>query len=90
MKMIKIEREGTELRKRAEREIAAEISIGLILGQECSFLVRYFEMFYYESFCCLVMEYCELGDLQKELDSGKQYEEPVSYFLFNFLFAFRK
>jgi serine/threonine protein kinase len=77
MKMISIGPEGTETRKRAEREIAAEIKIGLILGQECQFLVRYLEMFYHENYCCLVMEYCELGDLQQELDSGKQYEEPV-------------
>jgi hypothetical protein len=28
------------------------------------------------------MEYYELGELQKELDLGKQYEEPVFYFIF--------
>jgi hypothetical protein len=34
------------------------------------------------------MEYCELGDLQKELDSGKQYEEPVFYSNFVFILTF--
>jgi hypothetical protein len=35
------------------------------------------------------MEYCELGDLQEELDSGKQYEESVSYSIFfKFYFFF--
>jgi serine/threonine protein kinase len=88
MKMINIGREGTEVWKKAQKEIAAEINVGLILGQECLFLVQYLEVFYYENFCCLVMEHCELGDLQKELDSGKQYEEPVyfSFFFFNFFF----
>jgi serine/threonine protein kinase len=77
MKMINIGQEGTEVRKKAQKEIVAEINIGLTLGQECPFLVRYSEIFYHENFCCLIMEYCELGDLQQELDSGKQYEEPV-------------
>jgi serine/threonine protein kinase len=87
MKMINIGEEGSEERKKAQKEITAEVNIGLTLGQECPFLVRYLEMFYHENFCCLIMEYCELGDLQKELDSRKEYEEPVSYFcLFYFNF----
>jgi hypothetical protein len=77
IKMINIGEEGTEVRKKAQKEITSEINIGLILGQECPFLVRYLEMFYYENLCCLIIEYCELGDLQKELDSGKQYQELV-------------
>jgi hypothetical protein len=79
MKMINIGQEGTEAGKKAQKEIASEINIGLTLGQQCPFLVRYLEMFHYENFCCLIIEYCELGDLQQELDSGKQYEEPVCY-----------
>jgi hypothetical protein len=85
MKMINIGQEGTEMRTRSQKEILSEISIGLTLGQECPFLVRYLETFYYKNFCCLIMEHCELGDLQQELDSGKQYEEPVSYSYFVFI-----
>jgi serine/threonine protein kinase len=88
MKMINIGSEGTEVRKKAQKEINAEINIGLTLGRDCPFLVRYLEMFYYKNFCCLIIEYCELGDLQQELDSGKQYEEPVSNFTFFFFFSF--
>jgi NIMA (never in mitosis gene a)-related kinase len=77
MKMINIGQEGSEKQKNAQKEIAAEINIGMILKQQCPFLVRYLEMFYYGNFCCIIMEYCELGDLQKELDSGKKYEELV-------------
>jgi hypothetical protein len=84
MKMISIGQEGTEAGKKAQKEIVAEINIGMTLGQQCPFLVRYLEMFYYENFCCLIIEYCELGDLQQELDSGKQYEEPVSYLAYSF------
>jgi NIMA (never in mitosis gene a)-related kinase len=87
MKMINIGEEGSEERNKAQRQVVAEINIGLTLGQECPFLVRYLEMFYHENFCCLIMEYCELGDVQKELNSGKQYKEPVSHFFF-FCFFF--
>jgi serine/threonine protein kinase len=80
MKMINVGQENSEERIKIQKEIAAEINIGLTLGQECPFLVRYLEMFYHEHFCCLVIEYCELGDLQQELDLGKQYDEPVCYF----------
>jgi serine/threonine protein kinase len=84
LKMINIGQEGSEVRRKAQKEITAEISIGLTLGQECPFLVRYLETFYHEQFFCLIIEYCELGDLQQELDSGKQYEEPVCYFAYLF------
>jgi serine/threonine protein kinase len=88
MKMINIGEEGSEVRRKAQKEITAEINIGLTLGQECPFLVRYLETFYHKNFFCLIMEYCELGDLQQELDSGKQYEEPVFYFFICFYFNF--
>jgi serine/threonine protein kinase len=66
----------------------AQISIEMTIGQNCPFLVQYLETFYHKNFCCLVMEYCELGDLQKELDSGKQYEEFVIYLLFDIYMYF--
>jgi serine/threonine protein kinase len=77
------------VRSKAEKEIEAETSIGLILGQECPFLVRYLETFYYSHFFCLIMEYCESGDLQQELDSGRQYEERVfiSHFIVYIFFS---
>jgi NIMA (never in mitosis gene a)-related kinase len=92
LKMINIGQEGSEVRKKAQKEIAAEINIGLTLGQESPFLVRYLETFYYEHFFCLIIEYCELGDLQKVLDSGKQFEEPVFFIYFTHFtfFYFRR
>jgi hypothetical protein len=81
MKMINIGQEGTEAQKRAKKDIISEVNIGMIYGKECPFLVQYFEMLYHENFCCLIIEYCELGDLQQELELKKQYEEPV-FFIF--------
>jgi NIMA (never in mitosis gene a)-related kinase len=89
MKMINIGPENSEERKNAQKEIGAEISIGMILGQDCPFLVQYLEIFYHKNFCCLIMEHCELGDVQKELNSGKQYEESVSFFFFILIYFFR-
>jgi serine/threonine protein kinase len=77
--MINIGKEGTEERRKAQKDAGTEIDIGMTVGQECPFLVRYYEMFYYKNFCCLIIEYCELGDLQKQLDLKKQYEESVFY-----------
>jgi hypothetical protein len=54
-------------------------NVGMTVGQDCPFLVEYLEMFYYKYFCCLIIEYCELGDLQKELDLGKYFEEMVLF-----------
>jgi serine/threonine protein kinase len=88
MKMINIGQEDSEERKKAQKEITAEINIGMTLGQDSPFLVRYLETFYHKNFCCLIIEYCELGDLQKELDSGKQYEELVFYFSLVFILIF--
>jgi serine/threonine protein kinase len=84
---IYFEQKGFEEPTKAQREeITPEIDIALTLGRECPFLVEYLETFYHDHFLCLVMEYCEVGDLQQELDSGKQYEEQVCYFhLFYFL-----
>jgi serine/threonine protein kinase len=90
MKMISIGQEGSEERNKIQNQLESEIRSVIPLGEECPFLVRYLEMFYYENFFCLIIEYCELGDLQRELDSGKHYKEPVFYICFEFLFFFRR
>jgi hypothetical protein len=79
MKIINIGPEGSEARSKAQKEIIAETNIGLTFGHGCQFLIQYVETFYYYNFFCILMEYCELGDLQKELNSGKQYDEPVFF-----------
>jgi serine/threonine protein kinase len=84
MKMINIGQEGSEEREKAQKEIITEINIVINLKLDCPFLVRYLETFYHKNFYCLIMEYCKLEDIQKELDSGKQYEEHVSPFFFYF------
>jgi serine/threonine protein kinase len=77
LKMIDIGDEGYNRRKESIKNAAAEINIGMSIGGESIFLVHYLEMFYYENFYCLILEYCENGDLQNEIDSGKTFEEFV-------------
>jgi serine/threonine protein kinase len=88
LKMIDVGEEGSDQRKKAQKDVANEINIGMTIGQESPFLVRYVEMFYHKYFCCLVLEYCEGGDLQAELDSNHYYTEEVYLdviFIFNYI-----
>jgi serine/threonine protein kinase len=77
LKMIDVGDEGSDCRKESIKNAAAEINIGMSIGQESIFLVHYLEMFYHKNFCCLILEYCENGDLQNEIDLKKIYEESV-------------
>jgi serine/threonine protein kinase len=87
MKMINMGKEGTKKeRRKTQKNIETEIKAGMTAAQGCPFLVRYYEIFYYEDFCCFIIEYCELGDLQKQLDLKKQYEESVFYFIYCFYY----
>jgi serine/threonine protein kinase len=79
MKMIFMGQEGTDERKRAQKEVAAEILIGMTIGQDCKFLVKYFETFNHKNYNCLIMEYCDNGDLQTRLNNKETFEEWVSY-----------
>jgi hypothetical protein len=63
--MINIGQEGSEKRKNAQKEIAAELTFEQ---------VRYFETFYEEYFFCLIMEYCELGHIRNAHSFSKPRE----------------
>jgi serine/threonine protein kinase len=77
LKMIDIGDEGSDIRKESIKKTATEMNIGMSICRESIFLVHYLEMFYHENFCCLILEYCERGDLQNEIDIGKIFEESV-------------
>jgi serine/threonine protein kinase len=77
LKMIDIGDEGSDQQKKSQKDAANEINIGITVGQKSPFLVRYVEKFYHKYFCCLVLEYCEGGDLQTQLDENHEYSEDV-------------
>jgi hypothetical protein len=70
--MIFIGEEGNYDQQNALKDASAEINIGMTLGVK-----GHLEMFHYEKYCCFILEYCEGGDLQGQLDSGKHYDELV-------------
>jgi hypothetical protein len=65
--MVDIGVKGSALQKKAQKDATNEINIGMTVVQENAFLVGYVEIFHHESFCCLILEYCERGDLQTEV-----------------------
>jgi serine/threonine protein kinase len=69
------------------KNVEAEILVGIKFGRSCKFLVQIFEFFFEGEYCCLVMEYCSGGDLQKILDNKKKLTESVE-FLYYYIMLF--
>jgi NIMA (never in mitosis gene a)-related kinase len=73
MKVMKISKEN----KKSSKAMEAEIRIGINLGSTCKFLVQLTEYFISDGFCCLIMEYCDGGDLEKVLEEKKRIPQNV-------------
>jgi serine/threonine protein kinase len=92
LKLIQLGPKGNESRKTFQKELEREMKIGLIIASQCKFLISYSEIFEYGDYFCIRMEYCVLGDLKHQLDSGKVFAEEVLrtdlYFFFYFSLFF--
>jgi NIMA (never in mitosis gene a)-related kinase len=75
MKVMKLGKEG----KKNAKAIEAEIQVGINLGSNCKFLVHLIDFFMEGGCCCLIMEYCTGGDLERVLEEGKRIEQPVFF-----------
>jgi serine/threonine protein kinase len=82
IKMIWLGKKGSSEYESNMKLIEAEISVGIKLGRSCKYLVEIFEIFFEGEHCCIVMELCDGGDLQKILDNKKKLTEPVRFLLF--------
>jgi serine/threonine protein kinase len=51
----------------------------MMIGHDSEFMIHYKEIFEYGDDKVIVMEYCNGGDLQELLDSGKTFSEEVNY-----------
>jgi serine/threonine protein kinase len=51
----------------------------MTIGRDSEFMIHYKEILEYGDYQTIVMEYCNGGDLQKVLDSGKTFSEEVNY-----------
>jgi serine/threonine protein kinase len=77
MKVIKLGKED----KKNSKGIEAEIQVGINLGSSCKYLVKLTDFFKEGGYCCLIMEYCNGGDLEKVLKEGKRIEQPVFFLI---------
>jgi serine/threonine protein kinase len=79
----------SENMKRIKITIEKELKVGMMISRECDHLVLYSEIFEWEGYFCIKMEYCKSGDLQNQLDVGRRFSEDVlSIFFFLFCFYF--
>jgi serine/threonine protein kinase len=77
LKMIPLGPEGSKKRTSHEKMIRREIEIGLIIAKKSRYLVSYAETFDWVDYFCIKMEYCRLGDLQQQFDSGRVFKEEA-------------
>jgi serine/threonine protein kinase len=77
LKMIPLGPVGSETRSSHEKMIKREIDIGLIIAKKSRYLVSYAETFDWVDYFCIKMEYCKLGDLQHQCDSGRVFTEEA-------------
>jgi serine/threonine protein kinase len=64
------------------KAIETKFSIWIKLGQCCKFLVQIFEIFFEKKCCCLVMEFCDIGNLQRTLNNKKKLTKSVRFIYF--------
>jgi hypothetical protein len=68
---------GSETRIANEKMIKRDIDIGLFIAKKSRYLVSYDEAFEWMGYFCIKMEYCRLGDLQQQFDSGRVFTEKA-------------
>jgi hypothetical protein len=77
LKMIVLGPVGGETRIANEKVIKRDIDIGLFIAKRSKYLVSYAETFEWVDYFCIKMEYCRLGDLQQQFDSGRVFKEEA-------------
>jgi serine/threonine protein kinase len=77
LKFIHIGGKDSEEREKSMKELNSEFRVGMALSQDCEFLIHYKEILKFKDFQVIVMEYCNGGDLQQQLDKKKIFEEDV-------------
>jgi serine/threonine protein kinase len=78
LKLIMLGSKESASRAKNQKMIQKEMSVGMVVAKECSHLVSYSEIFEWSDYFCIKMEYCELGDLQNQLDQNRVFTEEVN------------
>jgi serine/threonine protein kinase len=78
LKLIMLGSKKSVSRTKNQKMIEKEMKVGMIVAKECSHLVSYSEIFEWGDYFCIKMEYCEMGDLQNQLDQNRIFTEEVN------------
>jgi serine/threonine protein kinase len=77
LKFIHVRRKNSEEREKSIKELNSEFRVGMALSQDCEFLIHYKEIQKFKNYEVIIMEYCNGGDLQQQLDKKRIFEEEV-------------
>jgi hypothetical protein len=86
LKLIFLGPKNSESRKEIEKMIEKELEIGIVIVKECDYLVSYSEVFVWEDYFCIKLEYFSNGNLQAELDKKRIFKEEVRNIFYFILF----
>jgi serine/threonine protein kinase len=84
MKVIRLGRIGTEEFDINKKSMDSEFDVGFKLGKLNNHLVQITSFFMEGEYCCLIMEYCSCGDLQKIFEKRESIPESVLFLFFYF------
>jgi serine/threonine protein kinase len=85
LKLILLFGGNNETKEKNGKMINKEIEIGMMIAKGCDYLISYLEIFEWENFICIKMEYYSNGDLETELNKKIIFTEEV---LISFYFFF--
>jgi serine/threonine protein kinase len=77
LKVLRLGIKGTDDFKKNSKVMEAEIQVGIKLGSLSKFLVQLTEFFIEEDYCCLIMEFCTGGDLEKIFNEKNRIPQQV-------------
>jgi serine/threonine protein kinase len=77
LKLIALGMKNSKTREINKKAIEKEIQIGMIVAKESPHLVSYSEVFEWQDYFCIKMEYCKMGDLQNQLNQNRIFTEEV-------------
>jgi serine/threonine protein kinase len=84
LKLLRLGVRGTEEFNKNSKAMEAEILVEIKLVSLSKYLVQLTEFFVEEEYCCLIMEFCTVRDLEKIFNEKNQDSQPVSFFILKF------
>jgi hypothetical protein len=77
LKLIRLNSKNNPSSALHQQKIEKEMKMRVVAGRECKHLVHYSEVFEWEDYVCVKMEYCNGGNLQDQLNFKKIFTQQV-------------